>query len=80
MNITVRIPDDIVARLTEAGANPEDLARAALSKAADSLARDRQPTPRLTPAEAAARMRAARPGNTLPDGVSIRDLMIHGRA
>ncbi len=36
MNITVRIPDDIVARLTEAGTNPEDLARAALSKAADT--------------------------------------------
>jgi Arc/MetJ-type ribon-helix-helix transcriptional regulator len=38
-----------------------------------------QPT-RRTPAEAAARMRENRKGNVLPDGVTIRDLMTHGRA
>jgi hypothetical protein len=34
----------------------------------------------LSPQEAAARMRAARPDNQLPPGVTIRDLMTHGRA
>lgn len=33
-----------------------------------------------TPAEAAARMREQRAGNVLPEGVTIRDLMTHGRA
>jgi hypothetical protein len=35
---------------------------------------------RRTPAEAAARMRELRKGNTLPAGVTIRDLIRHGRA
>jgi hypothetical protein len=33
-----------------------------------------------TPVEAAARLRELRKGNVLPDGVTIRDLMTHGRA
>jgi glyoxylase-like metal-dependent hydrolase (beta-lactamase superfamily II) len=33
-----------------------------------------------SPQEAAARLRAARPHNPLPEGVSIRELMVHGRA
>jgi len=33
-----------------------------------------------SPAEAAARMRQSRTGNILPDGTTLRDLMIHGRA
>ena len=32
------------------------------------------------PAEALARMRERRKGNVLPEGVTIRDLMTHGRA
>jgi len=40
-----------------------------------------EPVPaRRTPAEAAARLRELRKGNVLPDGVTIRDLMTHGRA
>ena len=40
-----------------------------------------KPTPaRRTAAEAAARLRERRKGTVLPDGVTIRDLMTHGRA
>jgi hypothetical protein len=39
-----------------------------------------QGRPRLTPVEAAARLRELRKGNVLPDGVTIRDLTNHGRA
>lgn len=39
-----------------------------------------QEKPRRTSAEAAARLRESRKGNVLPDGVTIRDLMTHGRA
>jgi hypothetical protein len=35
---------------------------------------------RQTQAEAATRLRELRKGNVLPDGVTIRDLMTHGRA
>lgn len=35
---------------------------------------------RRTPTEAAARLRERRTGNVLPEGVTIRDLMTHGRA
>jgi hypothetical protein len=35
---------------------------------------------RRTPAEAAARLLERRKGTLLPDGVTIRDLMTHGRA
>lgn len=34
----------------------------------------------LTPAQAVARILELRKGNDLPDGVTIRDLMTHGRA
>jgi len=36
--------------------------------------------PTQTPVEAAARLRELRKGNVLPDGVTIRDLMTHGRS
>jgi hypothetical protein len=36
--------------------------------------------PKRTPVEAAARLREFRKGNVLPDGVTIEDLMTHGRA
>jgi hypothetical protein len=35
---------------------------------------------RPTSAEAATRLRELREGNVLPDGMTIRDLMTHGRA
>ena len=85
MNLIVRIPDEHTARVS--GVDPDRLERAALEAilrsadsetrnwpAAEGIASD------LTPQEAAARMRAARPGNLLPPGVSIRDLITHGRA
>ena len=37
-------------------------------------------TGRRTPAEAAARLREQRAGTVLPEGVTIKDLMTHGRA
>ncbi len=84
MNLTVRIPEPLAARLAAAGVNPEPLVLAALSHAADELERGQHAVPaeppRRTPAEAAARMRAARTGNVLPEGITIRDLLTHGRA
>jgi hypothetical protein len=57
------------------------LVRDALERylAARRTAATGQPT-RHTPAEAAARMRELRKGNTLPAGVTIQDLIRHGRA
>ncbi len=82
MNLTVRIPDELAdrvraadpARLEQAALEAvlrfaEDGERAVLGHASD-----------LSPREAAARLRVARPGNPLPEGVSIRELMVHGRA
>jgi len=84
MNLILDVPDDLAERLCAGGANPAHVALAALNQAADALARGAHPTPpdaaRRTPAEAAARMRASRAGNILPEGVAIRDLMTHGRA
>ena len=82
MNLTVRIPDEHADRVR--GADPARLERAALEgvlRAAEVGERDERAvpghTPHLSPQEAAARLRAAR---HLPEGVSIRDLMVHGRA
>jgi hypothetical protein len=79
MNLTLQIPDELAARLRAAGANPQDLALEALRRAAEDLERGRQ-HPTGTPAEAkagraaahaaAVRMRQARVGNTLPEGVT----------
>ena len=84
MNLIVHIPETLATRLTAAGANPEHLALVALAQAADELERGRQAAAsevvRRTPAEAAARIRASRASNILPEGVDIRDLMTHGRA
>jgi hypothetical protein len=84
MNVTLHIPDGIAEVLTEAGADAERLALAALKQAADTFERGKTSTgsenARRAPAEAAARMRESRVGNVLPDGVTIRDLMAHGRA
>ena len=84
MNVILNIPETLAARLTAAGANPEHLALMALQQAADQLERAQQAgapkPPHRTPSDAASRMRASRPGNVLPEGVSIRDLLTHGRA
>ncbi|HUB14940.1 MAG TPA: hypothetical protein VMB34_23540 [Acetobacteraceae bacterium] len=85
MNLIVRIPDEHAARASSA--DPQRLERAALEavlRAAEDSARE-QPAmdgivSDLSPQQAAARMRAARPANELPPGVSIRDLMTYGRA
>jgi hypothetical protein len=85
MNLIVRIPDEHAARVSSA--DPQRLECAALEavrratedgareqRAMDGIASD------LSPQEAAPRMRAARPANQLPPGVSIRDLLTFGRA
>ena len=79
MNLIVHIPDEHAARVS--GADPARLERAALEAVLRATeGRDQHALADLSPREAAARMRAARPGNQLPPGVSIRDLMTHGRA
>ncbi len=85
MNFIIRIPDEHAAQVS--GADAERLERAALEavlRATDGGARDQHAlagiATDLSPREAAARMRAARAGNPLPPGLSIRDLMTHGRA
>jgi hypothetical protein len=86
-NTDVVIPRSLVAEL-QAAADAErrttaDLVKDALERyLTDWRKRAINPPekPRLTPAQAAARLREARKGNVLPDGVTIRDLMTHGRA
>ena len=88
MNLIVHIPDELANRITAAGADPEQLALAALRQAANELERrdssaagaaghvaDRHAAARA----AAARIRENRVGNTLPPGVTIRDLIDYGR-
>lgn len=89
MNLVVHIPDELVNRITAAGADPEQLALAALRQAANEL--ERREPPAAVPAAgpvadrhaaaraAAARIRQNRVGNTLPPGVTIRDLIDYGR-
>ena len=83
---TSLIPPALVAQI-EAAADEEhrtaaDVIRDALERYLVQMHGRTNPTPapRRSPAEAAARMRARRIGNILPEGVSIRDLMTHGRA
>jgi Arc/MetJ-type ribon-helix-helix transcriptional regulator len=86
-NTGVVIPPSLVAEI-QAAADADrrtaaDLVRDALERyLADWRNRAINPPekPRLTPAQAAARLRESRKGNVLPDGVTIRDLMTHGRA
>ena len=82
MDLTVHIRDELVDRVR--GADPARLERGALEAvllAAEGGERAVSGhVPDLSPQEAAARLRAARPGNRLPDGVSIRERMVHGRA
>ena len=88
MSVTVHIPDDLAARLEAAGADPERVALDALRRVADEL--ERRPQPATEPVNveerranvraAAARIRQARVGTTVPEGVTIRDLVNYGRA
>ena len=52
----------------------------ALNQALQSIASIPVASNRLTPAEAAARLRELRKGNLLPPGTTICDLIEHGRA
>lgn len=82
MNLVVHIPDEFASRVS--GIDPARL-RAALEavlRTAEESAPDEQRAmavivSEFSPQEAAARMRAARPGNKLPPDVTIRDLMTH---
>jgi hypothetical protein len=83
MNLIVHIPDEHAARVS--GADPARLERAALEAVLRATeGRDQHAlvgiASDLSPQEAAARRGAARPGNQLPPGVGIRDLMTYGRA
>nr|WP_294549572.1 hypothetical protein [uncultured Rhodopila sp.] len=82
MDLTVHIPDELADRVRRAdSARLERAALEAVLRAAEGGERARSGhAPDLSPQEAAVRLRAARPGNRLPEGVSIRDLMVHGRA
>jgi hypothetical protein len=84
MNLIVPIPEELAKRLAAVGASPERVALEALQHAADDLERGQRAAAEAvvgrTPAEAAARIRSSRPGNVLPEGVAIRDLINHGRA
>ena len=82
MNLTVHIPDDLAARLTALGVNPERVALEAWRHTADDLERaQRAPAGAVTrrsPAEAAARIRERRKGVTL-GGLTIKELISEGR-
>ncbi len=85
MNLIVHIPDEHAARVS--AVDPARLERAAL-EAVLRAAGEGAEAPHalagiatdLSPQEAAAQMRAARPGNPLPPDISIRDLATFGRA
>jgi hypothetical protein len=78
----IAVPPALAARLAAAAAEQHRQLRDVLRDAVESYLRALQPlTPaQRSPAEAAARMRASRPDNKLPEGVTIRDLMTYGRA
>jgi len=83
-NISLALPPALMAEVEAAAAQEQretgDLVREAVER---YLAQPREPAQtgtKLTAADAAERLLAQRKGNTLPDGVTIRDLMTHGRA
>ena len=85
MNLIVRIPDEHAARVTAVDATQlQRVALEAALRATDSAGRDPRAVAGiasdLSPQQAATGMRAARTGNRLPPGVTIRDLMTDGRA
>jgi hypothetical protein len=85
MNLIVHIPDEHAARVSDADpARLEQAALEAVLRATEGGVREQHAlagiASDLSPQQAAARMRAARLGNPLPPGVSIHDLMTHGRA
>jgi hypothetical protein len=88
MNLIVRVPDELADRITSAGGDPEQLALAALRQAADDLAQASHPNAaagrgeqarRAAAKGAGTRIRQNRIGNTLPPGVTIRELINYGR-
>jgi hypothetical protein len=76
------VPPALAAQLQAAAAKQHRQLRDVLRDAVELYLREFRPLPpaQRSPAEAAARMRESRPGNKLPDGVTIRDLMTYGRA
>jgi len=84
------IPPALVAEIQAAAAaehrQPAEVVQEALQRYLAERRKDQstaqgKPTPpRRTAAEAAARLRERRKGTALPEGVTIRDLMTHGRA
>ncbi len=81
----VAIPSALTARIEEAARiqhrPPSDVVRTALEQyLKNSSLPVSNSSGMRSPIEAAARMRQSRPGNTLPEGITLRELMTHGRA
>jgi hypothetical protein len=76
------MPPALAARLAAVAAEQHRNLRDVLRDAVEMyLSELRPPTSTRSPAEAVARIRASRSGNTLPDGITtIRDLLTFGRA
>ena len=76
------IPPALLAEVEAVAAAEHRAAREVVREAVERHVRERQPLsrPKLTPREAGARMLERRKGNVLPEGVTIRDLQIHGRS
>jgi hypothetical protein len=80
----VRLPPDREAHLTalaaESGLSTEEVLEEALVLWEAHQARRGRSRAKHTPAQAAARIRELRKGNSLPDGETIEDLINYGRA
>jgi hypothetical protein len=76
------VPPALAAQLRAAAAKQHRQLPDVLRDAVELYLNQLRPLPlaQRSPAEAAARMRTSRPGNKLPDGITIRDLMTYGRA
>ncbi len=76
------IPPPLLAEVEAVAAAENRAAHEVVREAVECYVRARRPLSRqkLTPGEAGARMLERRKGNVLPEGVTIRDLQIHGRS
>jgi hypothetical protein len=85
---SLAIPPDLLAEIQaeaekenrSAGAVLRDLVERGLGERRRIDQQTQSAAAKPTPAEAVARILELRKGNVLPEGVTIRDLMTHGRA
>ena len=81
----IRLPPEKEAHLAKlaasAGRSPDDIVQEGVALWEERRTEQlRTATPKHTPAEAAARIRELRKGVRLPEGVTIKELINHGRA